>query len=191
MRKNILLVLLSLFLMIPIVIHISINRKNMNIFNNEQFQKRQNYLILNLSLSHKYSCTKIDTNILVENRGMQKFTISNILLDSLSFLLYIPPSFCSSCNEKLLKKLPDILGLFDGKLKLLCFPADVNTVKINTDNVIIDENLLFSKESILPNLKDMHLLIITETGQIKTLFMINNENVEFAIEYFELIEKSL
>ena len=189
--KLILPLLILLTLQIIFTIQISIKYKNIKVLINEQFyqfQKKQDFLEFNLSLAHKYSCVKINPNISLKNRKNHKFLFSNILRDSISYFLYVPPSFCSSCNEEALKMLPNMLEIFGTELKLLCSPTDVNSVKVYSDNKIIDENLLISDDPILllPDLSKLYLLVITNSRQIKTLFMIDNDNVKLTVEYLKL-----
>ncbi|MDR0683344.1 MAG: hypothetical protein LBG15_16120 [Dysgonamonadaceae bacterium] len=149
-----------------------------------------NYNVLksNLYLMSKLSCTDINKELQLESRNTEHFRLIDILSDSISHLLFIPPMFCSSCNERILQILPDIVESFGDKLKVICHPADVNSVINYCKKKISYSNLFLTKEQIIKEheqINKMYIISLTSFGQIKSIFLINNADIKAFKDYLE------
>jgi len=140
-----------------------------------------------MNIQENLSCHYINTSALIWNRSSDKIEISELLQDSLNFIFYIPHSQCNSCNETIFQNLPNALELTGEKLKIICSPADYNTMIIYS-NYTLTEQTLFAIDEPLINreifeLTDPCIVNITNMGQIKSVFVIDSNDIDFFINY--------
>jgi hypothetical protein len=140
----------------------------------------------NLFLTYSMSCTFVDMELPLNNKLHENFLFRDILSDSITHVLCIPPMFCSSCNEKVLKVLPDIIEAQGAKLKIICSPANVNSVINYCRHKISDKNLYMTKTPIIDmpeGISNIYILGVTDSGQIKSIFLINDNDMIFFDNY--------
>jgi hypothetical protein len=103
-----------IFMSLPVIIFIVYN--NIYLHNRELLNKNNEITYIsannsiiksNLYLMSKLSCKSINKELQLVSRSGENFLFGDILFDSVTF---IPPMFCSSCNEKVLQMLPDIVS---------------------------------------------------------------------------------
>jgi hypothetical protein len=138
----------------------------------------------------KLSCTSVNKELQLVSRSGENFLFGDILSDSVTHILFIPPIFCSSCEEKVLQMLPDIVESFDFKLKIICSPSDINTVINYCKKKISYRNLLITREQIIKeheNINKIYILSVTNLGQIKSIFLINDSDLKSFEEYLEIL----
>jgi hypothetical protein len=196
MNQNKVFAILSILLIIPVIIFVIVNNKKQHsqelLEKNreiESFSVNYNVLKSNFYLMSKLSCTHINKELRLVSKSGKHFFFRDILSDSISHILFIPPMFCSSCNERVL---PDIVESFGNKLKVISHPSSVNSVINYCKNKISHDNLFIMKELIIEEhekINMVYILSITNLGQIKSIFFINGTDLKSFEEYLEFCLK--
>ena len=142
-------------------------------------------------LQEKLSCHFVNTSARVSNRKGNRLELSEILQDSINTIFYVPQSSCNSCNEAIFQNLPHAIDLMGNKLKILCSHLDFNAMVIYSDYQVTDKILFAVEEKLIDrenfDIQSPCVINITNNGQIKSVFVIANDDIVF----FNLYLKSL
>jgi hypothetical protein len=197
MKINILLAVLFIVLIVQSIFFICDSRKNKDslsaIKRCETLSINYESLKYNLELGNRLNCTYLGEDLRFLTREEKNLSVRHVLSDSVSHILYIPPAFCPSCNERVLKILPDIIETLGTRLKIVCSPADANSVINYSKQKVSFKTLLMTKDTIFEmNDSDKnkiggkpYILNVTPAGQIKSIFIINENDIGLLIEYIE------
>ena len=151
-----------------------------------------NNLYSYMDLQERLSCQYIKTSAKITNRRGDKIEISEILKDSFNTLFYVPHTSCSSCNEAIFENLPRAIELMSGRLKIICSPADFNAMVIYSNHIVTEQTLFALDEPLInPELFDAHtpcIINVTNRGQIKSIFVIDNNDIEFFNNYLSIVK---
>ena len=158
----------------------------------EEFTLLYNSLNSYMNLQEKMSCHYINTSVQATNRSGKKIEISEILQDSINTIFYVPHSSCHSCNESIFQNLPHVIELMGGRLKIICSPADFNAMVIYSNHTVTEQTL-FAVDEPLINHKIFDspapcIINITNRGQVKSVFVIDNTNIVFFNNYLSIVK---
>lgn len=196
MKNKLLLILCSILYLIQVVI-IFILWQNLGSKKNEKIELLKKYEAVcfqnnqykrNSLMSEKYSGQFLDVKIIFSNRNGNEMELTKILNDSVNFIFYIPPITCSSCNINIYNNLPNVINTLGSKLKIIGSMSDMNSIVLFSNNNTTDNNLFYlidNNSFSLIKISQPYLLKINNYGQILSIFIVNDNDVNLFNEVIE------